>query len=177
MSDALPATSYMKAPRAHYRMRGGKFWGALLLLLFATLIALVFKADTYFFGTVSPQRTVILVLLDLGLMLVLMAYVVQHRARLLWTRAHDGMLGTRLQSRIIFMFSGIAIMPTLVVATFSILFFNVGIKSWFDNAGFGAVARKFRSVVATGLSSRSIRVPSATTRESMGHGTARQGGA
>ena len=134
MSDTLPVgSSYMKAPRAHYRMRGGKLLAFALLLLFAALVALVLKANSTYFGDASPQRTVTLVLLDLILMLVIMAYVVQHRARLLWTRAHDGVLGTRLQSRIILMFSGIAIVPTLIVATFSILFFNVGIKSWFDN--------------------------------------------
>jgi two-component system nitrogen regulation sensor histidine kinase NtrY len=132
VSETLPTNSYMKAPRAHYRMRGGKLLGGVLLLLFLALVMLVLKVDTHYFGDVSPKRTVMLVLLDLGLMLTLMAYVVQHRARLLWTRAHDGVLGTRLQSRIILMFSGIAILPTIIVATFSILFFNVGIKSWFD---------------------------------------------
>lgn len=134
MNIAPPAISgsFMKQARAHYHMRGGKLFGAALLLLFALLVALVLKADNAYFGAVSPQRTVTLVLLDLGLMLVLMVLVVQHRARLLWRRAHDGLLGTRLQSRIILMFTGIAIVPTLIVATFSILFFNVGIKSWFD---------------------------------------------
>ncbi|MFZ4541811.1 MAG: ATP-binding protein [Rickettsiales bacterium] len=133
MSDTLPASSFMKAPRAHYRMRGGKLLGFVMLMLFLVLIALVLKVDKNLFGNVSPQRTMILVLLDLGLMLVLMVYAVQHRARLLWTRAHDGMLGTRLQSRIIFMFTFIAIVPTIVVAAFSILLFNAGIKSWFDH--------------------------------------------
>ena len=122
----------MKQARAHYRMRGGKVFAAMLLILFLALVALVLKADNAYFGVVSPKRTVMLVLLDLALMLVLMVFVVQHRARLLWTRAHDGLLGTRLQSRIILMFTGIAIVPTVIVATFSILFFNVGIKSWFD---------------------------------------------
>jgi two-component system nitrogen regulation sensor histidine kinase NtrY len=133
MTEALPASSFMKGPRAHYRMRGGKLLGALMLLLLVGLIALVFKADTAYFGDVSPKRTVMLVLIDLLMMLVLMAYAVQHRARKLWHRAHDGVLGTRLQTRIIIMFSGIAIVPTVIVATFSILFFNVGIKSWFDH--------------------------------------------
>jgi two-component system nitrogen regulation sensor histidine kinase NtrY len=133
VTEALPPSSFMKAPRAHYRMRGGKVVGMAMLLLFAGLVALVLKADTAYFGDVSPKRTVMLVLFDLLLMLVLMAYAVQHRARKLWHRAHDGVLGTRLQTRIIIMFSGIAIVPTLIVATFSILFFNVGIKSWFDH--------------------------------------------
>ena len=134
MSDALPVgTSFMKAPRAHYRMRGGKLLAVILFLLFVALVMLVLKANSTYFGDASPQRTVTLVLIDLWMMLIIMAYVVQHRARLLWHRAHDGVLGTRLQSRIILMFSGIAIVPTLIVATFSIPFFNVGIKSWFDN--------------------------------------------
>ncbi len=134
-----PASSFMKAPRAHYRMRGGKILALLMLLLFALLIALLFRVDQAYFGDVSPQRTLILVLLDLGAMLVLMAYAVQYRARRLWNRAHDGMLGTRLQSRIILMFTIIAIVPTIIVATFSILFFNVGLKSWFDNQVSGAL--------------------------------------
>jgi len=125
LSGTSLSSSFMKAPRAHYRMRGGKIFAGLLLLLCLLLALLILKADSHFFGDVSPKRTVFLVLFDLSLMLLLMVYVVQHRARLLWTRAHDGVLGTRLQSRIILMFSGIAIMPTLVVATFSILFFNV----------------------------------------------------
>ena len=131
-SDSIIASSFMKQARAHYRMRGGKVFAAMLLILFLALVALVLKADNAYFGVVSPKRTVMLVLLDLALMLLLMVFVVQHRARLLWTRAHDGLLGTRLQSRIILMFTGIAIVPTVIVATFSILFFNVGIKSWFD---------------------------------------------
>lgn len=131
-TETLPATSFMKAPRAHYRMRGGRWLGGIIFLLLLGLVALVLKIDTAYFGNVSPQRTVMFVLIDLTLLLMLMVYAVQHRARLLWARAHDGVLGTRLQSRIILMFTGIAIVPTLIVATFSILFFNAGIKSWFD---------------------------------------------
>lgn len=138
-SPAAPASSFMKQARAHYRMRGGRIFGGMLLLLLLVLLALVFKVDNAYFGEVSPKRTMMLVLLDLALMLIVMVFVVQHRARLLWNRAHDGLLGTRLQSRIILMFTAIAIIPTLIVATFSILFFNVGIKSWFDTRVSGAL--------------------------------------
>lgn len=137
--QVAPASSFMKVPRAHYRMRGGKMLAVVLGLLLVVLVLLATNLDTSYFGTISPQNTVTLVLYDLLAMLVLMVYVVQHRARRLWARAHDGVLGTRLQSRIIVMFSGIAIVPTLVVATFSILFFNVGIKSWFDHQVSGAL--------------------------------------
>ena len=129
----------MKEARAHYRMPAGKWLGGILLLLFFGLVALVLKADQAYFGSVSPKRTVLLVLLDLTAMLILMVTIVQYRARRLWSRAHDGVLGTRLQSRIIVMFTAIAIIPTVIVASFSILFFNVGIKSWFDHQVSGAL--------------------------------------
>jgi two-component system nitrogen regulation sensor histidine kinase NtrY len=139
IADIAPPTSFMKAPRAHYRMRGGKLIALAMVVLFALLIALIFKMDTAIFGHLSPKRTMTLVLIDLALMLLLMVVTVQYRARKLWARAHDGVLGTRLQTRIIVMFSAIAIFPTLMVATFSILFFNVGIKSWFDTQVAGAL--------------------------------------
>jgi two-component system nitrogen regulation sensor histidine kinase NtrY len=133
MASTVPAKSFMKEARAHYRMRGGKWVGITVALLLALVLALVLKADTALLGEVSPKRTVTLVLVTLLLMLMLMVYAVQHRARRLWSRAHDGVLGTRLQTRIILMFTAIAILPTVIVASFSILFFNVGIKSWFDH--------------------------------------------
>ena len=136
---SLTDTSFMKAPRAHYRMRGGRalslFVGFLLLLL----LVLGLQIDRSFIPQLSAQQTVLIIVGDLGLLLVIAAYAVLHRATLLWRRAHDGVLGTRLQSRILVMFSGIAIFPTLVVATFAILFFNVGIKTWFDTQVAGAL--------------------------------------
>ncbi len=125
-------SSFMKAARQHYQMPGGRWIAAGIALLLAGLIALSFKLDTVLTGQVAPHRTLRLVLFDLGAMLVLMVIAVQHRTRLLWNRAQDGRLGTRLQTRIITMFCGIAILPTVMVATFSLLFFNVGMRSWFD---------------------------------------------
>ena len=65
-SDAIIAGSFMKQARAHYRMRGGKVFGAMLLILLLALIALVLKADNAYFGVVSPKRTMMLVLLGLA---------------------------------------------------------------------------------------------------------------
>ncbi len=125
-------SSFMKAPRAHYRLPGGKLFGILAGLLLLLLFGLVLQMDTGMLGQLSPWHAALLIVFDLGLLLIITAYAVMHRATRLWRRAHDGIIGTRLQSRIIVMFSGIAILPTVVVASFSILFFNVGIKSWFD---------------------------------------------
>jgi two-component system nitrogen regulation sensor histidine kinase NtrY len=46
-------------------------------------------------------------------------------------RTHQA--GSRLQARIVTMFSFIAIAPTILVAIFSTIFFNYGIHTWFDN--------------------------------------------
>ena len=146
-SPSPKSDSFMKEPRAHYRLRGGKILAILVVIALVILLALVAQIDHGLLGDLSPQRTVKFVLFDLATLLVLIAYAVMHRATLLWRRAHDGHIGTRLQSRIIAMFSIIAIVPTLVVATFSILFFNVGIKSWFDNQV--SVALEDSVIVAT----------------------------
>ena len=130
--NATIETSFMKAPRAHYRMRGGKLLASIAILLMLFLVALVLQIDSDIVPQLSARNTIMLTFIDLSILLILAAYAVMHRATLLWRRAHDGVLGTRLQSRILVMFSAIAIFPTLVVATFSILFFNVGIKTWFD---------------------------------------------
>lgn len=127
-----PDRSFMKAARRHYRMRGGKAFAIIFSLLTILMLCLVLQVDTGLIAILSAQHTIMFILIDMGLLLLLLAYAVVHRATILWRRAHDGMIGTRLQSRIILMFSAIAIMPTLVVASFSILFFNIGIKTWFD---------------------------------------------
>lgn len=128
----MSCTSFMKEPRAHYRLPGGHWLGIVAVLLLTLLVMLILQMDMGIMGGISGWHTSLLIVLDLGLLLIITAYAVMHRATRLWRRAHDGVIGTRLQSRILVMFGGVAILPTVMVATFSILFFNVGIKSWFD---------------------------------------------
>lgn len=124
--------SFMKAARAHYRLPGGRMLGIIGSMVAFGLLLLMAQVKIGLVDSLPSHRAALFVLFLLSVLLVIMAYAVIHRATLLWKRAHDGVLGTRLQSRIILMFSAIAILPTLVVATFSILFFNMGIKTWFD---------------------------------------------
>lgn len=124
--------SFMKQARELYRVRGGKALALVSGLLFMALVGLLSQTNFLSDGALPPTHAVRYILIDLSLLVVILAYAVAYRATLLWQRARDGQIGTRLQSRIIVMFSAIAILPTLVVASFSILFFNVGIKNWFD---------------------------------------------
>lgn len=42
-------------------------------------------------------------------------------------------VGRKMQKRILLMFSAVAVVPTALVAIFSIIFFNQGIQAWFDD--------------------------------------------
>ena len=116
-------------PESPMRARWVMLLGALLLLGF---ISLLVQIDMQLVQRLTPMRTLMLIIIDLSALLVLMAYVVTARATQLWKRARTGMIGTRLQSRIVIMFCVMSIVPTITVALFSAFFFDYGIKSWFD---------------------------------------------
>jgi two-component system nitrogen regulation sensor histidine kinase NtrY len=102
------------------------------VVLGIAFIGLMVQINTHMVEALSPRHTMSLMLLDLALILLVMTYSVSRRARMLWARARSGLIGTRLQSRIIMMFCVIAIIPTITVSLFSAYFFNYGIKTWFD---------------------------------------------
>ncbi len=81
----------------------------------------------------SDPRTVnILLLVDLVLMLTLGA-LVAWRLVVLWIARRSGSAGSRLHTRLVGLFSAVAVAPTIIVATFSFLFFDVGLQSWFNH--------------------------------------------
>lgn len=100
--------------------------------LAAVFFALMMQIDTQMIPGMTLRNTLFLIQLDLELILLIMAYAVSRRAITLWRRAHSGLIGTRLQTRIVLMFCGAAIIPTVAVSLFSAYFFNYGIKTWFD---------------------------------------------
>lgn len=111
----------------------GSIMAVTAVLLIAMLGGLIMEINNQATAGMTPQSSIMLMLVILAALLVTMALVVIRRATKLWRQAKSGLIGTRLQSRIIVMFCGIAILPTIIVAIFSALFFNFGIQSWFDN--------------------------------------------
>ena len=79
----------------------------------------------------DPKLVERLTLVMLILLLVL-AVIITWRLASLWFARHRGFTGSRLQTRIIMMFSLVSMLPTIIVAVFSVLFFSQGIQSWFD---------------------------------------------
>ena len=80
----------------------------------------------------DPQAVLILLLVDLVLGLLLGA-VVSFRLVQLWLERRRGSAGSRLHTRLVFLFSFMAVSPAIVVAVFSVLFFDLGVQAWFSD--------------------------------------------
>lgn len=82
-------------------------------------------------GGSDPTTVIILLNLDLVLMLLLGAFVAR-RIVGVWTERRSGAAGARLHVRLVVLFSVVAVTPTIMMAIFSVLFFNVGVQAWFS---------------------------------------------
>src|SRR5712671_2769656 len=82
----------------------------------------------------GPRPTLVLLLLNLDLVLLLaLAAVVAKRLFEVRAERRRGLAGSRLQVRLVGLFSLIAVLPTIIVAVFSYLFFSFGIEAWFSD--------------------------------------------
>src|SRR6201981_3142625 len=82
----------------------------------------------------GPRPGAVLSLLNLDLVLLLaLGAVVAKRLIEVWAERRRGLAGSRLQIRLVVLFSLIAVTPTIIVAIFSYLFFSFGIESWFSD--------------------------------------------
>lgn len=84
-----------------------------------------------FFGN-DPTTVTILSLLDLGF-LVLLGTVVTHRLYQVWKRRHRNMAGSKLQIRMVSVFTLLAVAPAMLVAICAAAFFYFGVETWFSN--------------------------------------------
>src|SRR5580698_7380018 len=99
-----------------------------LLVGFATFIILARGSPLGW----KPGVGVGLVLANLSVLLLLGA-VAAGRLTRVWVERRRGSAGSRLHVRLVFLFSGVAVAPTIVVACFAVAFFHFGIQSWFND--------------------------------------------
>ncbi len=105
---------------------------AVLLAAAAVLSGLAtYAALTESQFTADPNTVQLLLVLDLALMLMLGAVVASRIVRL-WSERRRGSAGSRLHVRLVVLFGFLAAAPAIVVAVFSVLFFNLGIEAWFS---------------------------------------------
>ncbi len=82
----------------------------------------------------GPHPNAVLSLLNLDLILLLaLGAVIAKRLIEVWAERRRGLAGSRLQIRLVVLFSLIAVLPTIIVAAFSYLFFSFGMESWFSD--------------------------------------------
>jgi two-component system, NtrC family, nitrogen regulation sensor histidine kinase NtrY len=79
-----------------------------------------------------PNSVLSLLNLDLVLLLALGALIAKGLLQV-WAERRRGLAGSRLQIRLVVLFSLIAVTPTIIVAIFSYLFFSYGVESWFSD--------------------------------------------
>src|SRR5437773_2061612 len=82
----------------------------------------------------GPRPVLVLLLLNLDLVLLLaLAAVVAKRLFEVRAERRRNLAGSRLQVRLVGLFSLIAVLPTIIVAVFSYLFFSFGVETWFSD--------------------------------------------
>ncbi|MFN8694056.1 MAG: ATP-binding protein [Holosporales bacterium] len=81
--------------------------------------------------TASSEILLLLVALD-ALALLLLAVPVSRRIGKLWLMRKQGITGSRLHSRLVLLFTSLAVTPALIVILFSAVMFNAGLEHWFS---------------------------------------------
>jgi two-component system, NtrC family, nitrogen regulation sensor histidine kinase NtrY len=115
-------------------------------LAFALAVAaLASGVATYLALTGAPpfeaRPNAVLSLLNLDLvLLLLLGGLIAKRLLQVWAERRRGLAGSRLQIRLVVLFSLIAVTPTVIVAVFSYLFFSYGVESWFSDKVRTAIA-------------------------------------
>ena len=127
----------MRLARQRRRWTGGiALWRKMAIALAAAALASGIATYLALTGAppFGPRPAVVLSLLNLDLvLLLLLAALVAKRLVEVWAERRRGLAGSRLQVRLVGLFSLIAVLPTIIVAVFSYLFFSFGIESWFSD--------------------------------------------
>jgi two-component system nitrogen regulation sensor histidine kinase NtrY len=138
-SEAMTA-EIVKSPESSWRHLvlwaariglGSKF--ALMLIVTVVLAVMATYAALTANAPFGDLNTIyVLLYIDLILFLVL-GLIVARRIVAIWVQRRQGAAGARLHVRFVTWFSIVAVVPTILVALFSIGFFYLGVESWFSD--------------------------------------------
>jgi len=119
------------------RLGQGLQSGAVTIAL--ALVALVLGVATFMalsggtpLGPASTGEVVGIILANLAVLLVLAASLAARVVRM-WVERRRGSAGSRLHVRLVLLFGIVAVVPAILVAGFSAVFFNLGIQAWFSD--------------------------------------------
>ncbi|MBI1179578.1 MAG: hypothetical protein GC201_03405, partial [Alphaproteobacteria bacterium] len=111
-------------------------------------VAIAWAIATYMVlstGTVAMDSSgsIALIFGNLAIVIVLAMLITRRMVRL-WVARRSGAAGSRLHVRLVTLLSLVAIIPTVIVAMFSALYFNLGLQSWFSDQVRGSVQNSVR---------------------------------
>jgi len=103
-----------------------------------SVTALATGTATFFvIGDATPmgaEPDVVILLININLfVLLLLGVVIGRQIAKLWAQRRQGAAGARLHGRLVFLFGLVAVIPAMIVASFSVAFFQFGIDSWFND--------------------------------------------
>ena len=99
-----------------------------LISVIATYLAMTGTAP------LRPDPRLIILLLNIDLILVLaLATLVARKLVEIWVERKRGTAGAKLHTRMVLLFSLVAVTPAIIVAIFSALFLHFGIQGWFSD--------------------------------------------
>ena len=106
--------------------------------LFLVIAAIISGVATYVALTnsdyLSSSPKIILVLINADIVLLLLLGVVVSRKLVeVWAARRRGLAGSRLHVKLVMLFSLLAVTPAIIMAVFSVLFFDFGLQSWFSD--------------------------------------------
>ena len=103
----------------------------------SSLICIVFGLLTFFtfinqsFINLNNLNLQVLLIIDLGLLILFVSLVIYETYRILKERS-KGKLGSETSLRYILFFSTTTLLPSILIAIFSLFLFNVGLQKYFD---------------------------------------------
>ncbi len=136
MPEPLPEEAVARARSLPGRIADILLGKAVTLVLAALAFAVglatfIIMARGTPFG-LRPGVGVGLVLANLSAVLLLGA-VLAGRLTRVWVERRRGSAGSRLHVRLVLLFGGVAVAPTIMVACFAVAFFHFGIQAWFND--------------------------------------------
>ncbi|MBU3029990.1 sensor histidine kinase NtrY-like [Paracoccus marinaquae] len=109
--------------------RGILLWGVLLVGAALAVATMTVLGPLSHGGQSRVLRLVLL--LDLLYLICLIGLVILRMARLITARRRSA-AGSRLHARLVMVFAGLALVPTVLVALFAGLLVNIGLEGWFS---------------------------------------------
>ena len=80
----------------------------------------------------GTDNLITLIYVDLILLMLLGVFVMRRVVRI-WSERRRGAAGARMHVRLVAMFAALSATPAVIVVGFSLLFFNLGLESWFSD--------------------------------------------